>query len=88
MNDKVFHGCMNKNNDGTNHIIEKNHTCLYPTDVPFWKRARDVDFGFVLVLKRLDKTLLSYRTLIDTVGMEAPRTLRGGCMQTNLSCII
>ena len=44
MNDKVFHGCMNKNNDGTNHIIEKNHTCLYPTDVSFWKRARDVDF--------------------------------------------
>ena len=44
MNDKVFHGCMNKNNDGTNHIIEKNHTCVYPTNVPFWKRARDVDF--------------------------------------------
>ena len=42
--DKVFHGCMNKNNDGMNHIIEKNHTCLYPTNLPFWKRARDVDF--------------------------------------------
>ena len=35
---------MNKNNDGKNHIIEKNHTYLYPTDMPFWKRARDVDF--------------------------------------------
>ena len=44
MSDKVFHGCMNKNNDGTNHIIEKNFTCLYPTNVPFWKRVRDVDF--------------------------------------------
>ena len=44
MNYKVFHGCMNKNNDVSNHIIKKNHTCLYPTDVPFWKRARDVDF--------------------------------------------
>ena len=44
MNDKFFHGCMNKNNDDTNRIIEKNFTCLYPTNVPFWKRARDVDF--------------------------------------------
>ena len=35
---------MNKNNDGTNRIIEKNFTCLYPTNVPFWKRARDVGF--------------------------------------------
>ena len=44
MNDKVFHGSMNKNNDSTNRIIEKNFTCLYPTNVPFWKRARDVGF--------------------------------------------
>ena len=44
MNDKVFHGSMNKNNDGTNRIIEKNFTCLYPTNVPFWKRARHVGF--------------------------------------------
>ena len=44
MNDKVFHGSMNKNNDGTNRIIEKIFLCLYPTNVPFWKRARDVGF--------------------------------------------
>ena len=54
----------------------------------FEKEPEMLIFGFVLVLKRLDKTLLSYRTLIDTVGIEAARTLRGGCMQTNLSCII
>ena len=35
---------MNKNNDGTNRIIEKNFTCLYHTNVSFWKRARDVGF--------------------------------------------
>ena len=45
MTDRVFHGCMRKNSDGTNRIIEKNFTCLYPTNMPFWKRARDVDFG-------------------------------------------
>ena len=44
MSDRVFHGCMNKNNDGTNRIIEKNFTCFCPTNMPFWKRARDVDF--------------------------------------------
>ena len=36
---------MRKNNDGTNRIIEKNFTCLYPTKMSFWKRARDVNFG-------------------------------------------
>ena len=36
---------MNKNNDGTNYIIEKNFVCLWPTSQPYWKRARDVDFG-------------------------------------------
>ena len=45
MTDRVFHGCMRKNNDGTNRIIEKKFTCLYPTKIPFWKRARDVNFG-------------------------------------------
>ena len=44
MSDRVFHGCMNKNNDGTNRIIEKNFTCFCPRNMPFWKRARDVDF--------------------------------------------
>ena len=44
MSDRVFHGCMNKNNDGTNRIIEKNFTCFCPTNMPFWKRAREVDF--------------------------------------------
>lgn len=44
MSDRVFQGCMNKNNDGTNRIIEKNFTCFCPTNMPFWKRARDVDF--------------------------------------------
>ena len=33
-----------KNNDGTSRIIGKNFRCFYPTNMPFWKRARDVDF--------------------------------------------
>ena len=41
---RVFHGCMNKNNDGTNRVIEKNFICSWPTSQPFWKRVGDVDF--------------------------------------------
>ena len=44
MTDRVFHGCMRKSNDSTNRIIGKNSTCLFPTTMPFWKIARDVDF--------------------------------------------
>ena len=36
---------MNENNDRTNHIIEKDFVCLWRISQPYWKRARDVDFG-------------------------------------------
>ena len=40
----TFHGCMAKNKDGTNRIIEKNHICFCPTSAPFWKKIADVNF--------------------------------------------
>ena len=40
---RVFHGCANKNNDGTNRVIEKNHIFFRPTSQRYWKRVRDVD---------------------------------------------
>ena len=39
-----FHGCMQKNKDGSNRIIEKSSWCLSPTTSPFWKKAVDVPF--------------------------------------------
>ena len=39
-----FHGCLRKNRDGTNRIIEKNKSCLWPTSSPFWKKTSDVCF--------------------------------------------
>lgn len=39
-----FHGCMQKNKDGSNRIIEKGSWCLSPTTSPFWKKAVDVPF--------------------------------------------
>ena len=39
---KVFHGCFNKNRDGTNRVIAPGETCKAPTSEPFWKYPEDV----------------------------------------------
>ena len=39
-----LHGCMRKNKDGSNRIIEKNKWCLWPTTSPFWEKMEDVSF--------------------------------------------
>ena len=39
-----FHGCLLKNRDRTNRIIEKNKKCLWPTSSPFWKKTSVVSF--------------------------------------------
>ena len=41
---RVFHGCANKNDGGTNRVIEKDHICFWPTNQPYWKRVGDVNF--------------------------------------------
>ena len=39
-----FHGCMCKNKDSSNRIIEKGKEGLCPTTIPFWKKPVDVLF--------------------------------------------
>ena len=39
---KIYHGCMTKNTDGTNKIIDLCKKCLVPTDECFWKNPRDI----------------------------------------------
>ena len=39
-----YHGCSSIYEDGTRMIISKNMLCKYPTDDPFWKKPKDVDF--------------------------------------------
>ena len=48
----------------------------------FGKESETLIFVSVLVLKRLDKTPLSYRSLIGIADAEAAMILRVGCMQT------
>ena len=39
-----FHGCMLKNKDGSNRVIEKAKECLCPRTRLFWKKAIDISF--------------------------------------------
>lgn len=41
-NDKIYHGCFYKNEDGTNKLILKAEECLMPTNNPFWKSSMHV----------------------------------------------
>ena len=41
----TFHGCLRKNRDGTNRIIEKGKRCLWPTSFPYWKKIEDMPKG-------------------------------------------
>ena len=39
---KVFHGCFNKNRDGTNRVITPGEKCITQTSEPFWKYPEDI----------------------------------------------
>ena len=41
----TFHGCLRRNRDGTNRIIEKGKSCLRPTSFPYWKKIEDTPEG-------------------------------------------
>ena len=53
-----LHGCMRKNKDGSNRIIEKGKRCLCPTTSPFWKKAVDVLFKVSTPAKENKKELV------------------------------
>ena len=57
----VFHGCMNKNNDGTNQVIEINHICFWPTSQPYWKKVEDVNFGVRTRSQELKQKKVNYQ---------------------------
>ena len=53
-----LHGCMRKNKDGSNRIIEKGKRFLCPTTSPFWKKAVDVLFKVSTRAKENKKELV------------------------------
>ena len=42
--DGKYHGCWGIYEDGTRQLKTKGRKCKFPTDNPFWKQAKDVDF--------------------------------------------
>ena len=43
--EKIYHGCLNKNKDGSNRLFEKGDQCCIPINCPFWKQLWDVPNG-------------------------------------------
>ena len=42
---KIYHGCLNKNKDGSNRLIKKDDKCFRPISEPFWKQLWDEPDG-------------------------------------------
>ena len=40
--EKIYHGCLNKNKNGSNKLFKKGDRRCIPTSCPFWKRPWDV----------------------------------------------
>ena len=49
--DKIYHGCFNRNKDGTNKLLKKGEKCLASTQLPFWKCPWDVPNGVMTRLQ-------------------------------------
>ena len=41
--DRLYHGCMTKDADGTNRLIGPGEECPVPTVRPFWKYIEDIE---------------------------------------------
>ena len=41
--DRIYHGCMTKNSDGTNRLIGPREKCLVPAARPFWKYLENIE---------------------------------------------
>ena len=76
-----FHGCMCKNKDGSNRIIEKNKWC-------FGKKQKTFLLKSGPALKNLIRSLLKGRNLTDIVGKEVERILKDGSRQTTQNYIL
>ena len=59
-----YHGCWSIYEDGTRILISKEHFCKYPTNDPFWKKAKEVDFK---VKTRAQKTKMGKPAMKDVI---------------------
>ena len=74
---KIYHGCFNKNKDGTNKLIKKGEKCLTPTHSPFWKSPWDVPNGVRAPSQEKNKKRLQQKSLLSTFKIS--KIFNGGC---------
>ena len=83
-----FHGCMNKNKDCSNRIIEKGKECLCLTASPFWKKAVGVSFKVSTLSQENKKELVKRadcnRYCRQRGDKEVAKTSKDGSRQTNM----
>ena len=73
--DKIYHGCFNKNADGTNKIIVAGERCLAPTDKCFGKDPNDVKHGVKTRSDAIRSQPLVFKQLINTERIKLKREL-------------
>ena len=62
---KIYHGCFNKNKDGTNKLIKKGEKCLTPTHYPFWKCPWDVSNGVITSAQEKKQRKITIKRFIN-----------------------
>ena len=85
----LFHGCMRKNRDGSNRIIEKKINAVYGRPVVhFGKKQRTFLLKSGLAPKNKSKKLLRSQNLIDIAGEEVEKISKDGSRQTTRNSIL
>ena len=64
--DRLYHGCMTKDADGTNRLIGPGEECPVPTVRPFWKYIEDIETSGLKTRTKYKKQATVSNTAFDT----------------------
>ena len=64
--DRLYHGCMTKDADGTNRLIGPGEECPVPTVRPFWKYIEDIETSGLKTRTQYKKQSTVSNTAFDT----------------------
>ena len=69
-----YHGCWGIYEDGTRQLITKKNKCKFPTDDPFWKHAKDVDFKITTRVQKAKLEKAKMKEVVKYFTKEVDRT--------------
>ena len=64
--DRIYHGCMRENADGTTRLFGPREKCLVPTVRPYWKYPKDLPDTWVKTCTQYNKQPLVTNRAFDT----------------------